>query len=66
MKLYGLTTGIGYYYVVANDPTEAELKLLNLLNENDYGYSRNREVTRIDLLAKEADNRYLTGKFLVL
>lgn len=65
MKLYGLTTGIGYYYVIANDPTEAEQKLSKLLNENDYGYARNRSVTKFEVLAEEADNRYLTGKYLV-
>lgn len=66
MKLYKLTTGLGDYFVVASDPTEAEQKLSKLLNENDYGYSRNRRVTKFEVLAEEADNRFLAGKFLVL
>ena len=66
MKLYKLTTGLGDYFVIANDPTEAEHKLSKLLNENDYGYSRNRRVTKFEVLAEEADNRFLTGKFLVI
>lgn len=66
MKLYKLTTGLGDYFVIATDPTEAEQKLSRLLNENNYGFLRDRTVTKFEVLAEGAeDNRFLTGKFLV-
>lgn len=66
MKLYGLKCGIGYYYVVATDPTDAERMLLKTLNDADYGYSSHREVSQIDVIAEAPTDRYLTGKFLII
>lgn len=65
MKLYKLTTGLGDYFVIANDPTEAEQKLSKLLNENDYGYARDKKVTKFEVLAEEADNQFLTGNLVL-
>lgn len=65
MNLYGLHTPLGYYYVVAPDPTMAVSKFLKTLEEADYGRSADRKVTKIDILASEArDNKFLTGHFL--
>lgn len=67
MKLYGLKTGLGYYYVVAEHPTEAVDKFTNLMNESDYGYRSNRTVSQIDVIAESVtDKRFLTGKNLII
>lgn len=63
-NLYLLTTGIGDFYVIAEDPTKAQELLENLLNEKDYGFYPNRKVTNIKFLSKELDleNLYLLDK----
>jgi|CXWL01.1.fsa_nt_gi hypothetical protein len=68
MKLYKLINGLGIYWVVANDPTEAESKLMKLLNAGDgYGFYGNRTVNEIHLIADQiTDEKFLTGKNLVL
>jgi len=59
--LYKLTNGIGNYYVVAPDPTTAVKKLEGKLNEACFGWSGNRIVHTISVVAKEIENR-LDGK----
>ena len=41
-KLYKLVNGIGIYWVIAKDPTEAENKLISILNDADYGLNSKR------------------------
>ena len=54
-KLYKLfTKEKGNYWVVAEDPTSAELNLQAFFNKSDVRY-RNVKVTRIDLIATETD-----------
>lgn len=63
MKLFlvrckGMTstvTGVahGLAYVVANDPTEAYNKLRNYLDEKDLGFTSERELNTIQLIADE-------------
>ena len=54
MRLYKLINGLGEYYVIANDPTEAEQKLKTVLDAgNGYGFERKRKVTGIDIIADE-------------
>lgn len=38
-------------YVVANHPTDAERMVIDYLEKNDYGFSRDRQVIEIELLA---------------
>jgi hypothetical protein len=62
-KLYRVTTrgmqtsstGVahGISYVVATDPTSAYEIVRNYLNEKDYGFSDDRELEKIELLAEE-------------
>jgi hypothetical protein len=66
MKLYRLETGIGTYWVVAEHPTDAEKKLMHVLNENNYGFHKDRTVTRIDVIAEQINSNFITGKFLIL
>jgi hypothetical protein len=68
-KLYKLVNGIGTYWVIAKDPTDAETKLMALLDAGSgYGYSSNRKVTEIYLIAEEiySPPTGLSGRFLVL
>ena len=55
MKLYKLTNKIGDWYVIAEDPTKAEYKLMAILDGSDYGYYKDRIVTNFELITKEAD-----------
>ena len=65
MNLYGLHTPLGYYYVVAPDPTAAVKKLQDTWTKADYGYSSDRTVTQIDILASEPNNPiFLKGHYL--
>ena len=65
-KLYKITNGIGDYWVIAKHPTEAEEKLLKLLNEADYGFDDNRKAKNISIVADEAgDTRFISGKYLL-
>jgi hypothetical protein len=58
MKLYKLITGLGTYWVIAKDPTEAETKLNTVLNAGSgYGFS---EVKEIHLVAQEIPKNGLT------
>lgn len=67
MKLYLLTTGVADYYVLANDPSTAETRLINMLNVAEYGYTRERKVTNIQVLAEAIEDvRFLTGKNLLI
>lgn len=74
MNLYLLTNKIGKYYVAASDPSQAQNKLLELLNSGPgYGFKDDRKVTNIELLAEgiinDADpspvNCDLTNRFLL-
>ena len=75
MKLYmvtckGMQTNVtgapyGINYVLATNPTEAEEKVLQFLNENDIGFKQGRQVICIELLASTgkcttAPNRLLS------
>ena len=60
MKLFLVTlkglssiTGMSYHssYVVAEDPTQAYLKIRNKLDKKDYGFKYERELDSIKLLA---------------
>lgn len=65
MKLYriklkglhgaGIDTDYGHPYVVANDPNEAFKKVQDYLNVKDYGFSSERVMDTIELLAEEGD-----------
>lgn len=65
MKLYKITlkgmtysvtgTIYGYSYVVATDPTEALKKVQDYLKEKDLGFSHERELDTIELLAEQSD-----------
>ena len=58
MNLYSLTNGIGTFYVVANDPTEAKLLLESNLDKADYGFSVDREVVTVVLLTHEVTSNF--------
>ena len=65
-NLYKLTTRLGVYWVSASHPTEAQDKLVTILDVDDYGFSKDRKVTNIELIAEGiADNGMLTGKFFI-
>ncbi len=67
-KLYMLVNAIGSYYVIAEDPTSAENKLMDLLNNNDYGFSSARVVKEIRVVAEEVGSGApgISGKFLII
>ena len=67
-KLYKLINGIGIYWVIAKDPTEAENKLMDILNKSNYGFTKQRIVTEIHVISEEAtsDPFGISGKFLIL
>jgi hypothetical protein len=59
-KLYRVTlkgmhynTGIayGHSYVIAENSDEAYQKVLNFLNENNLGFSKDRELDKVELIA---------------
>lgn len=63
MNLYLLTTtGLGDYYVVASDPTSAECHLKSMLDSADYGYTHNRKVVNIKLMATKVQNDFGVSK----
>ncbi len=69
MKLYRLDTKLsdGTYWVLANDPTDAETKLSTFLYKHDYGFSNDRKVTSIMPIAESvSDEAFITGKKLIL
>jgi hypothetical protein len=51
--LYLLTCGLGDYYVIAKNPTDAETYLRLMLNKADYGFEHQRAIKNIKVLAKE-------------
>lgn len=54
MKLYLLETkGLGHFYIVSIDPTNAEKTLTDNLDKADYGFTSDRVVLNIEVLAKE-------------
>ena len=75
MNLYKLINEIGIYWVVADDPTSAEKKLMSVLNAGDgYGFSGKRKVMEIHLIAEQITENprslsfpfSLTNKFLLV
>ena len=53
-NLYLLTTlGLGDYYIVAENPKEAEDALMEIFKNQDYGFAKNRRVISIKWLSKE-------------
>lgn len=58
MKLYEITLrglSMPRFYVVAADPTEAEVILSKDLKQKDWGFDEDREIKTIELLAEQAD-----------
>lgn len=53
MKLYHIDLGypLGEFYVVGKDPTDAYEKLRAILDNNDYGLAKDRELGQITQLA---------------
>ena len=65
-NLYRLKNKLGDYWVVAEHPTQAQEKLLKLLNKNDYGITSHRIVVSIDLIAEGIENEeFITGKHFI-
>lgn len=64
MKLYCLQTkGLGEYYVVANNATEADICLTKALSENDYGGFDDRLVINTRLITEEIGKKpFVFGK----
>jgi hypothetical protein len=51
-----LIPNYGTTYVIANDPTEAYHKVMDFLNKEDIGSIDDRELEKIELIAKENNN----------
>jgi len=69
LYLYQLDTRLpnGDYWVIATDPTTAQQKLEKILDEADYGYTDQRKVERIQVIAKGiTDTRFIQDKKLIL
>lgn len=60
MNLYKIKTmSLGQtYYVVANDPTEAQESLKRWLDDEDFDMYTNRKAVTIELLAEDGDLRH--------
>lgn len=55
-NLYQLTTrGLGDYYVLANDPTEAQDALKRIFNDQKYGSTDDRRILNIKWIAEAFD-----------
>jgi hypothetical protein len=55
MNLYSLQTkGLGEFYVVAGDATQADQELTRRLDDKNYGISDDRLVLNTRLIAREA------------
>lgn len=70
MTLYKLTNGLGEYWVIAETATEANDKLMEILDDGDgYGSSNKRIVQQYNVIAEEitksSGRYYLTGCFLI-
>ena len=56
VKLRGMqTSAYGKAYVVAKDPTDAYEKVRTRLDIEDVGYSQDRELESIELLAEDTE-----------
>jgi len=53
MRLYKLTNKIDSFYIIADHPTEAQDELEKLLDEANYGFTDDRKVNIIELIANE-------------
>ena len=53
MNLYLLENGLGTWYLIATDPTSAQMFLEEQLNNENYGLDKERKVITIKLLAHE-------------
>jgi hypothetical protein len=60
MNLYLCHTRAVKIYVLANDFQEAKMKVEDILNKSLYGYSNEREVYCVELIAKQM--KELQGK----
>lgn len=58
------TRGLGQFYVIANDPTEAEKALIKIFDDQDYGFKKDRRVTNIQWLAEAFKPDYNKKPFL--
>ena len=59
-NLYLVTTrGLGQYYIIANDPTEAENALMKIFNDQEYGFETDRRVMKIEWLAASFIPHYI-------
>jgi hypothetical protein len=67
MKLYKVTNGTADWWVIADHPTEAEQKVKIHVNNTDYGFSKDRVVKSIEVIATKADDMsFVTGHFLLI
>ena len=58
MKLYTLQTkGLGEFYVLADNPHDADTKLQKLFSENNYGYISDRLVMNTRLITEETGKK---------
>ncbi len=56
LNLYQLKTiGIGGFYILAEDPTEAQKRLSKILDKSDYGVFTDRDIVNIRLIATEME-----------
>jgi hypothetical protein len=64
LKLYRLINGIGTYFVIATDPTTAQTRLHQRLDKDSYGFSKDRQVKEIQLIADQItdDSLGLSGE----
>lgn len=54
MTLYLIeTSGLGDFYVLSDGTTNAELKLSKMLDKADYGFSKDRAIVSIKIIAHE-------------
>lgn len=66
-NLYLLTTqGLGQFYVIANDPTQAQNALIDLLGKEDYSFRYKRTIINIQWLAKTMDSCLLQDTRLII
>lgn len=69
MNLYRVSTKLPSpdYWSVAKDYTEAANKVSDFLNKHDYGFTNDRKVVSVTLIAEGiTDERFITGKHLIL
>jgi hypothetical protein len=61
-NLYLVTCGLGQLYVISTDYTTAQEKVEYELEKSNYGFSKDRKVTNIKLLAEEIKYNYKSDK----